>query len=309
MQTILISLDPTHRLWVGNEDVYMPRVGLNNVMRSLNLGRVTKSNSSKFPVGTYAIGVGGVQEYAVLPEGALTPVTTGIPLSSNLSVFNGLIGLTSWVGVNICNPKEGETMVVSGAYGAVGSIAAQLGKARGARVIGVAGGTEKCTWLLEQAGCDAVIDYKSENVGDALKKLAPDGVDCFFDNTGGPILSEVMLQANNYARIAICGIISTYNDQGHASLPSYERVLIKRMTVQGFVCFDHIGDLPDAMAELIALYKEGKLKYNEHIEECQITDYVRVVNYLFSGKNTGKLMMKIAEYEDSAAASKEDEQK
>lgn len=306
VQNVLISLDPTHRLWIGEEDIYMPRVGINNVMRALTVAKVTQSNSKTYHVGDYVLCFGGVQQYALVKEADVFPITDGVPLSANISVFNGLIGLTAWVVVNICNPKPNETMVVSGAYGAVGSLAVQIGKARGAKVIGVAGGETKCKWLTEVAGCDGVIDYKSEDVAEALKRLAPEGVDCFFDNTGGPILAAVMLQAKNFARIALCGLISKYNSgEQHAALPNYEYFLHRRISAQGFLCFDHLADIGPAMKELSEMAHKGQLKYNEHLAECKVEEYVDVVNMLYTGKNTGKLMMKIADYEEPSADSEQ----
>lgn len=297
VQNLLISIDPTHRIWMSEASQYMPSVGLGTVMRAICISKVVKtSDAAAAPVGSVWSCFGAMQEYALLPiAGGLSPIVPDVPLSYNLSIFSVVIGLTAWLGANICAPKAGETMVVSGAAGAVGSVAAQLGKARGARVIGIAGGAEKCAWLAS-LGLDGVIDYKRDDVAKKLGELAPEGVDSYFDNVGGPTLETALTSMRNFGRIAYCGSISGYN-QGEdvtMTVKNYEMILMRRLTVQGFVCPDHLSELGAAFAELIPLVSSGKIQIKEDVREVSIDKYTSVVRALYSGANKGKLMMKIA---------------
>mmetsp|Transcript_102232 Transcript_102232/g.329631 ORF Transcript_102232/g.329631 Transcript_102232/m.329631 type:complete len:372 (-) Transcript_102232:84-1199(-) len=295
VQNILISIDPTHRIWASDRPQYMPSVGLNTVMRAGTVAKVIKSSDeSKMPVGTLVSGSGGVQEYAMLPMSSLNRVIADVPLSWNHSVLSVVIGLTAWVGTNICEPKAGETMVVSGAAGAVGSVAAQLAKARGARVIGIAGGAEKCAWLTG-IGLDGVIDYKADDISSKLDELCPDGVHSYFDNVAGPTLEILLTKMRNFGRIAFCGAISSYNSADQkAPVTNFAMVLMRRLTVQGFVCVDYIAQLGDALAELTPLVKGGGIKVREDIQEVKVDAYPSIVRMLYDGQNKGKLMMKIA---------------
>lgn len=296
VQNIYVSLDPTHRIWASDATQYMPAVGLNTVMRAGTVGKVVKSsNERKLRVGTMVSCMGGVQEHAKLPIAACNPVMAGFPLTYSHSIFSVVIGLTAWVGTNICEPKAGDTMVVSAASGAVGSIAAQLAKLRGAKVIGIAGTPEKCTWLKEECGLDGCINYKTENLAEKLDELCPEGVDAYFDNVGGPTLETMLGKMNNFGRVAFCGSISGYNDGVKMKVDNYEMILMRRLKVQGFVCVDHLADFGLCLGELMGYVAGGHIKIKEHVAEAPIEDYVKTVNLLYSGQNTGKLMMKIAE--------------
>lgn len=300
VKSILLSIDPTHRIWATDADQYMPAVGLGTVMRAASLGKVVKSSDpAKMAVGTLVGGMGGVQEYFVAPIAGLFPVVPDVPLSYNHSLFSVLIGLTAWVGINICEAKAGRTMVVSGAAGAVGSIAGQLAKARGARVIGIAGSADKCAWLKNDLGFDEAINYKTEKLDERLDQLCPDGVDGYFDNVGGVILETLLKKMKTFSNIAFCGSISGYNAHEGASqtmtVNNYDMILMRRIKVQGFICSDHVADMPTAMAELGGLVQQGKLKVREDIQEVGAEEYPRIVRMLYSGQNTGKLMMKLPE--------------
>jgi len=297
VRNIYCSIDPTHRIWATECDQYMPAVGLGTVMRALCIGQVVKtSDPEKLAVGSYVSGVGGMQEYFAAPIAALNPLAPDVPLSYNHSLFSVVIGVTSWVGTNICEPRAGQTMVVSGAAGAVGSVAAQLAKSRGAKVVGIAGGEEKCGWLKE-LGLDGVINYKTESVAERLEELCPEGVDAYFDNVGGATLETMLKKMNNFSRIAFCGSISGYNTetgQQTMTVKNYEMILMRRIKVQGFICLDHLADIGSCFEELGKLLAEGKVKIREDIEEVALEEYPRVVRKLYRGENTGKLMMKIS---------------
>lgn len=302
VQTMYISLDPTHRFWASDMVQYSPAVGLNTCMRAFGVGKVVKSSDEgKLATGSFVTGVLGVQEYCVGPIAGFNAAVPDVPLNWNCSIFSPVIGLTAWVGTNICNAKEGTTMVVSGCAGAVGSIAAQLGKLRGARVIGIAGGEAKCKFMMEELKLDGCIDYKAFTPGtdkfrDQLNTLCPDGIDSFFDNVGGPILDDVVLSMNVFGKIASCGHISAYNEKGQTgvSMNNWQNVLHKRITIQGFICFDHLANFGDALAELVPLAKSGQVKVEEDIQESGLENYLAILNKLFSGDTRGKLMMKVA---------------
>ena len=294
VKNIYISLDPTHRLWASDQPQYMPCVGINHCMRASAIGQVVKSSSSKWKEGTYVGGTGGVQEYYVANEASLFPVIPGVPLTLNLSLFSAVIGLTAWVGVNICEPKAGQTLVVSGAAGAVGSVAAQLAKARGMKVVGLAGSEAKCNWLKNDLKLDAVINYKTEDLEAGLARCCPEGVDAYFDNVGGKTLEIILTKMNRFGRIAYCGHISGYNSESAAvQVNQFQMILMRRIKVQGFICIDHISDIMKAFAELLDLYVQGKMKVQEDIQETSISNYVQCVNMLYTGKNNGKLMIKV----------------
>jgi len=300
VKNLLISVDPTHRLWATDADQYMAPVGLGTVMRAGAIGQVVKSSDpSKMAVGTYVGCMGGVQEYAVSPIAAVWPTVPDVPLSNNHSLFSVVIGLTAWVGTNICEPKAGKTMVISGAAGAVGSVAGQVAKARGAKVIGIAGSADKCSWLKNDLGFDEVINYKTEKVDERLDQICPDGVDAYFDNVGGEILETLLKRMKNFSNIAFCGSISGYNnnegDSQMTTVKNYEMILMRRIKIQGFICSDHTADMPTAMAELAGLKAQNKLKIHEDIQEVGVEEYPRIVRMLYSGQNSGKLMMKLPE--------------
>jgi NADPH-dependent curcumin reductase CurA len=300
VKNLLIALEPTHRIWASDADQYMPPVGLGHVMRAMTVGKVVKSSDpAKMAVGTYVSMLGGVQEYCVLPIAALAPVVPDIPLSYNYSLFSVVIGLTAWVGTNICEPKKGKTMVVSSAASAVGSIAGQIAKARGAKVVGIAGSAEKCAWLIDDLGFDGAINYKTEKLDERLDQLCPEGVDCFFDNVGGTTLETLLKKMNNFSAIACCGLVSGYNagaDQT-ATVKNYEMILMRRIKIQGFICSDHVmgGGIEQAYAEFGALLKQGKMKIREDIQEVGLEHYVKTLQTVYSGENKGKLFIKLPE--------------
>lgn len=228
-----------------------------------------------------------------------TPVAKDVPLSWNLGPLFFGMGHTAWIGNKICAIKPGNTYVVSGAAGAVGSLAGQLAKIAGARVIGIAGGADKCRMLVDELGFDGAVDYKKNSVHADLLALCPQGIDCYFDNVGGEILDIVLTQMNCFGRIAFCGAISTYSgdqEEGASRGPcNYKMILMRRLKVQGFLCRDHAASKPESTAEIMAGILEGKIHFKEDIREAPVEKYVDTLNLLFTGGNTGKLIMKIAD--------------
>ena len=277
----------------------MPAVGLGTVMRCLVLGRVVQtSDPVKFPIGFPCSCMGGVAEYQMVPFAGVNAIVPDVPMEWNLGPFSLIQGHTAWVGYKYLKVKAGETVVVSGAAGAVGSMACQLAKAAGARVIGIAGGTTKCAYVVDELGMDGCVDYKnsSETMGDALKRLCPDGIDGYFDNVGGPTLDAVAERCNCFARISMCGAISQYQgSMGSQAVgfKNWEWVLMRRMTVQGFVVVDHLASVGESFGEIGELLKSGKMKVQQDVRDCGVTDYVKTVNSLFDGSNKGKLMIRL----------------
>ena len=278
---------------------YMPCVELNDIMRALGLGIVRESKCSDYPEGTLVSNFGGVCDYFVGIPGAnvfpLDEIETEVPLTAHLGLFSSIIGLTAWVGVRrILDVKPNDIVVISGASGAVGSVAGQLAKSIGAKVIGIAGGSAKCERITKEFGFDVAIDYKNQNVAEELAKAAPEGVTCYFENVGGPITETVMDQFQNNGRMAYCGSISEYNDQWDG-VRNFNMILNRRLMVKGYICLDHMEDKPEAMAELAKLYSEGKMNYDVDVRKVGLEKYVESLNDLYCGKNKGKLMMQINE--------------
>lgn len=292
---LYLSLDPTNRLWVKSEDSYLPPVGIGEVMRGVGIGIVEKSRHSTFKAGDLVRGLLGWQTYAVMDGERLKKlqVADDIPLTAFHGVF-GPKGITAYFGLmEIGQPKTGETLVVSAAAGAVGSLVGQIGKIEGCHVIGLAGTEEKCKWLVDELGFDAAINYKIENLADSLTKYCPDGIDIYFDNVGGDILDIVLSQINNWARIPLCGLISTYNDKEPRPGPTnMTNVLVRRARLEGFIVADYMSRAQEAINYLLDAYRNGQIKYRIDIVEG-LKKAPEAINLLFNGGNTGKLMVKV----------------
>jgi NADPH-dependent curcumin reductase CurA len=296
VQNLYVSVDPTNRAWIGEEPTYLPPVGIGECMRSVGLGRVISSDDDNYPEGSLVTGLTGWQDYVVTGAGELplTPVPgdTGLPIECMLGAL-GLTGVTAYFGLlEIGKPREGETVVVSAAAGAVGSVVGQLAKLKGARAVGIAGGKEKCRWLLDELGFDAAIDRHDSDWREQLRAACPDGVDVDFENVGGEIMREVFGMLNLNARVALCGLISEYNSAERDSGPSLARVLVNRVTVQGFIILDYFGRFPEAIAQLGQWVAEGKVKDRHTIVEG-LEKAPDAVNMLFDGDNVGKLIVKV----------------
>jgi NADPH-dependent curcumin reductase CurA len=290
-----ISLDPAMRGWMDDRPSYMPPVGINEVMRALAVGRVIASNNPAFAVGEHVSGMLGVQEYAYSNGQGLNKVDPKLaPLPMFLGTL-GMPGLTAYFGLlEIGLPKAGETVVVSGAAGAVGMVVGQIAKIKGCRVIGIAGGADKCAYLVNELGFDAAIDYKQGDVTTALREHAPRGVDVFFDNVGGDILDAVLANLARDARIIICGAISQYNSTEPVKGPAnYMSLIVNRASMKGLMVADYYHRAGAALQEMGGWLMTGKLKSREDIVEGFET-FPDTFNMLFSGANKGKLVLQVA---------------
>jgi NADPH-dependent curcumin reductase CurA len=295
VRNLYLSMDPTYRAWVNDTPTYLPPVGIGEVMRGITIGVVEKSRNAGFPEGSHVQGLLGWQDYAISDGSGLTllPNNPAIPLPAFFALF-GHIGMTAYFGLlDIGKPKAGETLVVSAAAGATGSIVGQIGKIKGCRVVGIAGGSQKCRWITEDLGFDAAIDYKAEDVLAGLKKHCPGGVDVYFENVGGAIFEAVLNVINLKARIVLCGLISQYNDSMAAPGPrNFANILVKRARIEGFIVLDYMDRAQEAFAELGKWLAEGKLKYRVDIVEG-LEHAPSALNMLFKGTNQGKLMVKL----------------
>ena len=300
IKTLMLSFDPAMRGWMDDKPSYLPPVAINEPMRASGIGQVVESNDDALPVGTLVQGILGWQEYSVAGPNSLFPpsaLPAGTPPNIALSVL-GATSLTAYFGLlKIGDPQPGETVLVSGAAGATGSAAAQIAKLKGARVIGIAGGKDKCDWLLG-TGIDAVIDYKKEDIRARLTETCPDGIHVFFDNVGGDTLEAAIEHAADFARFVLCGSISSYNDDSLKPGPNNMFSLIaKRIRMQGFIMFDYMAEVDSAMADLVKWLTDGKLQWREDIQEG-FENIPKTFLRLFNGSNQGKQLLKLADPEE-----------
>lgn len=292
------SFDPTQRGWLGG-DTYLPAVPIGGVVRAGGIGEVIESRHPGFAVGDVVQGTFGWQEHALsdgtTETGPVTRLRAGVTPEQALGVF-GVTGLTAWFGLtDIGQPKAGDTVLVSGAAGATGSVVVQVAKALGCKVIGIAGGPEKCRWVMEQAGADACVDYRAGNVARAIREHAPKGVNVVFENVGGEILDAALANLALHARVVLCGGISSYNDTAEnrsAGLRNYMNLTVMRGRMEGFIVLDFAKRYGEGVAELAKLMAAGKLKTAEDIqhgfEHCPAT-----LRRLFEGRNFGKQLLKL----------------
>lgn len=296
-----LSLDPAMRGWMNDAKSYIRPVELGDVMRAGGVGEVTQSRNPNFKVGDSVSGMFGAQEYCFLtPKSAkhagVTKIDTNLGTPEQWLNVLGMPGMTAYFGLkDVGLPKSGETIVVSAAAGAVGQTVGQLAKILGLRVVGIAGGKDKCDWVVDKLGYDACIDYKASPtaVRDGIKKYCKDGVDIYFDNVGGDILDTVLAKINKRARIVICGAISQYNSTSGVSGPkNYLSLLVNRARMEGMVVFDYQDRYHEAVAELSSYLKSGQMVSREHVMNGLDT-FPEALNTLFSGKNFGKLVLKI----------------
>lgn len=297
IQNHYISLDPAMRGWMMDRKSYIEPMKLGSVMRAYGVGQVVASkNHPKFRVGDYLVGVGGVQQYVATDGRGFHPVDPRLaPLPTYLGAL-GMTGMTAYFGMlEVGKIRPGDVVLVSGAAGAVGSVAGQVAKIKGCRVIGIAGGPEKCRYLVEELGFDGAIDYKHENIAARLSELAPEGIDVYFDNVGGDQLEIALSRLRLHARVVICGAISQYNATGAMKGPSnYLSLLVNRATMQGMVVIDWADRYGEAAKELGTWLAQGKLKARESVFEG-IENFPEVFDRLFTGEILGKLALKVLE--------------
>jgi NADPH-dependent curcumin reductase len=287
-----LSIDPAMRGWMNAGRSYVPPVEIGEVMRAGGVGRVTASEHPGFAAGDSVSGVFGVQEHALSDGRGVAKLDTTVATPSTYLGVLGMPGLTAYFGLlDTGKAKAGDTVVVSGAAGAVGSVAGQIAKIKGCRVIGIAGGPEKCRTVVEEFGFDAAIDYRAGNVRKALREHAPAGVDVYFDNVGGQILDDVLTRLARGARVVICGAISQYNETEVRGPANYQMLLVARASMTGMLVFDYADHFPQALAEMGGWYREGRLVSREHVVHGTVADFPGVLLMLFDGANTGKLIL------------------
>lgn len=296
VRNIYLSLDPAAWSWMQEKISYVKPLSIGNVMRGLALGVVEESKHAKFSPGDLVYGMLGWQDYVVTNGRGLMKhhKPSSFPLTAYMSVF-GLTGLTAYFGLlEIGKPKAGETLVVSAAAGAVGSIAGQIGKIKGCHVVGIAGTQEKCQWLTDELGFDAAVNYKTESLYRSLSKSCPNGIDLCFENVGGKLLATVLNLINIHARIVLCGQISQYNVSGLSQGPSLSNIIQKRARIEGFLAGDYFPHAKEAIADLQKWVEEGRIQYRIDVVEG-LENAPRAISKLFDGSNKGKLMVRVSE--------------
>lgn len=297
VRVLYLSMDPTNRVWMSDIPQYMPPVAIGEVMRSLGIGRVVASKSKHYAVGDLVQGLVGWQDYALLDENKIgywvkLPSKLPVALPTLLGAC-GFSGITAYYGLTDIAPVQaGETLVVSAAAGSVGSIAGQIGKLRGARVVGIAGGPEKCRHLVDDLGFDAAVDYKASDFKQKLAEATPEGVHVNFENVGGPVMRAVLSRMVNGGRVALCGLIANYAGGERAS-DDYSVIIVKRLTVRGFLAFD-CPDQARAVRDLVGWVVSGKVKAGETVVDG-LENAPAVLNRLFDGSHTGKLVLRVAD--------------
>jgi NADPH-dependent curcumin reductase CurA len=290
-----VSLDPAMRGWINEGRSYVPPVAIGGVMRSFSVGIVDASRNPAFKVGDAVQGMLGVQQYAISNGKGIVKVdTTLAPLERWVGGL-GMPGWTAYFGLlEVGQPRAGETVVVSAASGAVGSLVGQIAKIKGCRAVGIAGGAEKCGYVVDELGFDACVDYKAADLAGQLKAACPDGIDVDFENVGGEIFDTVLMQMNVHGRVALCGMISAYNATKAPDGPKNLRaVLTQRLRMQGLIVLDWADRVPEAIAQLGAWHKEGKLKIREDVRAGGLDAFAETLNLLYTGGNNGKLVLKV----------------
>ena len=286
-----LSIDPTIRGWM-QQDTYLPAIAIGEPIRSGGLGTVVESNNDDLPIGATVFGMMGWQQYAVAgPDARVIP--DGIEPDAALSVF-GVTGLTAYFGLlDVGEPKEGDTVLVSGAAGATGSVVGQIAKIKGCRVVGIAGTDEKCAWLTDELGFDAAINYRSEDVSTAIGATCPNGVDIFFDNVGAEILEAGLDHLAMNARVVLCGAIAQYNDtEPRPGPPNLMNLVVQRSRMEGFLVLDYLDRADEAITDLVTWVLEGTLTYAVDVVDG-LDNAPEALNRLFTGANTGKVMVRL----------------
>src|SRR4051812_8742648 len=293
VKNLWLSLDPYMRGRMNDTKSYAAKQEIGEVMIGGTVGEVIESKNPKFAPGDKVVGMLGWQEYGVSNGTGLNKIDASrVPMSAFLGVL-GMPGVTAWVGLlDICQPKAGETVVVSAASGAVGSVVGQIAKIKGCRAVGIAGGKAKCDYVVKELGFDACIDYKAGKLRDELKAAVPNGIDCYFENVGGEILDSVLARMNAFSRIAVCGLISQYNATESYGVKNFQSILTNRIKVQGFIVSDRMELWAKALPELIGWVAAGKIKYRESITQG-LENAPKAFIGLLKGENFGKQLVKL----------------
>jgi NADPH-dependent curcumin reductase CurA len=296
VRNLWLSCDPTQRGWIAG-DTYLPAVQIGEVVRSFAVAEVVESRHPKFQRGQLVQGLFGWQDYACVKPGTISapsPVPSGVPIETAMSAL-GFTGITAYFGLlDVGRPRPGETVVISAAAGATGSAVGQIAKIKGCRAVGIAGGAEKCRWLIDDYGFDAAIDYKKEDVGARLRELCPNGIDVFFDNVGGEILDAALARLAMRGRVVICGAIARYDQKQMVGPKNYLSLLVQRGRMEGFIVLDYMPRAAEAVAELSAWLKDGRLK--DRVDVVQgLENAPAALARLFKGENHGKQLVRIAE--------------
>ena len=303
VKVLALSLDPAMRGWMNEGKSYIPPVGIGEVMRAGGIGVVVASQNDNFPVGAHVTGGPGVQEYWSVPadqvkRSGIAKIDLRVGSVTQWLNVLGMPGMTGYFGLmDVGQPQAGETVVISGAAGAVGQTVGQIAKLKGCRVVGIAGGAAKCEWVVKELGFDACVDYKAgpSAVKDGLKAHCPKGVDIYFDNVGGEILDTVLTRINRKARIIICGAISQYNNTTAVQGPkNYLSLLVNRARMEGIVVFDYADRYHLAIAEMAGYLKDGRMRSKEDVVKGGVAVFPQTLTKLFSGENFGKLVLEVA---------------
>lgn len=293
IQNKYISLDPAIRGWMNKGTTYIKGVELGEVMRAFGAGEIIESKNEFFATGDLVTGLTGVQQFFISNGKGINKINaTSFPLSWYLGVL-GMPGLTAYFGLlDKGQPKAGETILVSGAAGMIGSLVGQIGKIKGCKIIGIAGGKEKCAYTINELEFDACINYKEENVAEKIHAISPNGIDIYFDNVGGEILDAALLNLARGARVVICGAISQYNDAHFMGLKNYMKIVSARGTMSGIIVLDYFPRAQEAIDDLGNWLSKGKIKYKEHVVDG-LENFSSALKMLFTGENNGKLLIKI----------------
>jgi NADPH-dependent curcumin reductase CurA len=296
VRTDYIGIDATVRTWLSKAEGYIEPVEIGDVVRSSGIGRVLASNSERIPEGALVSTLTGWQEYAVVGDDPM--LTTALPddtdLLAALGVY-GSAGVTAYVGLTeVGKVREGDTVVVSAAAGATGSVAVQIAKILGARVVGIAGSDEKCAWLVDDLGLDGAINHRTDDIPARLRELCPKRVDVYFDNTGGPILDAVLGRLADRARVVLCGAISSYNDHHKPpGPPNYLNLISRRARMEGFISWDHWGRYAEIVGNLGGWVADGRLRQRSHVFDG-LDKAPQALNAMFTGENIGKVVIKVS---------------
>lgn len=297
-RVLYLSLDPTNRVWMTDVEQYMPPVGLGEVMRGAGIAKIIESNNPAYRVGDLVTGLVGWQDYAVSDGTGLnawTPLPADLQVPPTLMLGAlGITGITAYFGLlEIAKPEPGDTVVVSAAAGATGSVVGQIAKIKGCRVVGIAGSKKKCDWIVNELGFDDAVNYKEADWKEQLARACPNGIDVDFENVGGEIMETVLSRMNLNGRVALCGMISGYNS-GEPMRGPYDTILTKRLRVQGFIVIDFMDRFPEAVLQLAGWMMEGKIKHRETLVDG-LENAPVAINQLFDGDNIGKLIIKVAD--------------